>query len=144
MAQQSTAFVLAIIGPLLAISTGGCDDKTTFRQVPLSGVPQCDQSGGLNLLKQPLTVSIKHDDGHLQQVLTGAEDLPKVSLPMDERQFEIRVGRCSAATDPSSPSYSCGSPNWLGEAKTVELDPTSKTATIALDTQLSGEHPCWR
>ncbi len=35
-------------------------------------------------------------------------------------------------------------PTWQGGAKTVEIDPTSKTATIALGTLLSGKHHCWR
>jgi hypothetical protein len=75
-------------------------------------------------------------------VLTGTKSLPEVSLPTDESEFIVRMGKCASQTDPKSPTYSCGKPSWLGPAKKIEVDPTAPNPSVYVTVE--GKHPCWR
>lgn len=123
-----------------------CDQTVNFDQVPLSGLPACpqgDAAAGLNLLQRPLVLEVDHGGGTLTQTFTGSEPKPAISLPTTARTVTARVGRCAglaALGNSATVTPSCDAPEWLGEARTLTVDPQSPTLTI----QVPGEHPCLR
>ncbi len=108
----------------LAMATAGmlagCDDKTTFKQVPVEGLPRCDQSKGLNLLMHPVMVEISDGGDRNTRVVMGTKPQPTLSVAEKNRTWKLRAGVCGLNPVGSS-SYQCKVLNWYHEAE-LEVD----------------------
>lgn len=120
-----------------------CNNREVrYRQVPVEGLPRCEQGGaGLNLLQRPLKLEVVHRNGRLEQTFTGADPHPAVSLAERADELTVRVGRCPPV-NPANPQVRCESPEWLGEAQRVSVDASHEGAVLRIS--VPGAHPCLR
>ncbi len=128
---------IAAFGALL-----GCNDKTTFKQVPLEGLPQCDQSKGLNLLMHPVMVEISDGSDRNSQVVTGSKPGPTITVAEKNRSWKLRAGICGLNA-PGSSTYQCKVLSWYHEAK-LEVDAAKiGSMKITLPAPPANKSKCW-
>lgn len=123
----------------------GCENRqVSYRAVPIEGLPHCDQRQGVNPLKRPLLLDIRHGGGELRQHVAGIDERPTVSLAMRKDRLKVRVGVCQELTQVNKSGNwvapTCDQPSWLAEAQEITVDPREPDAKIVV--KLSGDHVC--
>lgn len=119
----------------------GCSREVRYRQVPVRGLPQCDQSQGANILQRPVLLQIDHPGGQLRQTFSGAETRPTVSLAERADPITVRVAVCEYAK-PGDSAVRCAHPTWVGEPQRVTLDPRASGAAVTVS--MTDPAPCVR
>lgn len=148
--QMSTRLARVSSTPLATLVcliglVAGCDSgTTTFREVPVEGLPVCDQTAGLNLLKNPIAIEIDHGKGTLKQNFIGVDRAPVVSLPEKDLTLKIRTGVCPETKPTSAPMFDvhCDAPAWSADTTELRLDVRSPGAKLSLKAPANA--PCWR
>ena len=127
-----------VLLPLLLLAGLSCNDKTTFRQVPIDGLPRCAKPN--EMLIRPVIVEVEHDDGHGSQYYVGTEASPTFSLAERKDRLRVRVGLCGPVPSDSPPTIRCENPAWVGAPVEVTLDARDPAARLAVS--VPGQHAC--
>ncbi len=117
----AVAFLLGVVG---------CEE-TTYREIPIDGVPTCEGS----FLLQPVALAYESNGVSGQLVLSGHQselsDPQGLTVTEEELEYTLRFGLCRNRMDNESGTYACGAIDWYDSA-TVVLDGADPSARVSV------------